>query len=112
MCLHDGASDSSSACHDDFGKEGTSRGGSRLVFHSSSLAVCNFSDSVVVEITVWLVFTADMALFVFYVFPFFEISFLERVTAPNPKGFPPTNPFRHQYQAVTMMLKERQRDNA
>ena len=34
------------------------------------------------------VFTEDMALFVIYVFPFFEISFSERVTARNPKGFP------------------------
>ena len=39
-------------------------------------------------------------------------SFLERVTAQNPKGFPPTNPFRHQFYAVTMMFKRRQRDNA
>ena len=38
------------ACHDDFSKEGTSRGVSRVVFHSSSLAVCNFSDSAVLEI--------------------------------------------------------------
>ena len=59
-----------------------------------------------------LVVTDDMALFVIYVFPLFEISFLERVTARNPKGFPLTNPFGHQYHAVTMLFKGRQGDNA
>ena len=48
--LNDGASDSPNACHDDFGKEGTSQGGSRVVFHSSFPAACNFAESVVLEI--------------------------------------------------------------
>ena len=50
MCSHDGAFDSPNACHDDFGNEVTSRGSSRVVFQTSSLAVCNFPDSAVLEI--------------------------------------------------------------
>ena len=48
--VHDGAFDSQNACHDDCGTNGTSRGSSRVVFHSSSLAVCNFADSLALEI--------------------------------------------------------------
>ena len=33
-----------------FGKEGTSQGGSRVVFFSSFPAFCNFADSVALEI--------------------------------------------------------------
>ena len=53
-----------------------------------------------------------MVLFIVHATPFFEISFLERVTARNPKGFPPTNPFRHWKHVVTMIFKEKQGDNA
>ena len=50
MCFHDGASDSPTACRENFGKEGTSQGGSRVIFHSSFPAVCNVVDLVVLEI--------------------------------------------------------------
>ena len=49
-CVHDGAFDSQNAFHDDCGTNGTSRSSSRVVFHSSSLAVCNFGDSLALEI--------------------------------------------------------------
>ena len=59
---------------------------SRVVFHSSSLAVCNFADSSAMENQVWLVFTVCIASFVVCPSSFFYIGFLERVTARNPRG--------------------------
>ena len=40
-------------------------------------------------------FAGDMASFIVDAFPSFKISFFQRISARNPKGFPPTNPFRH-----------------
>ena len=53
-------------------------------------------------------FTSNVALVVVNLVPFLEVSFLERIAARNPTGFPPANPFlvigRKRDPETTMLL--------